>query len=193
MPNGQPRRRWIDRTVVTTLLIALGLVVLLGRSQQSLRAEISKLRERASFLHPGYFVPAFEAQALDGEALLVGGPPPGGGQVLLVLSTTCPHCEATLPAWSRIALALRKDTGVRVIGLSLDGLDSTVAYVTRHGIEYPVVVLADERLRFLYRTRTTPQTLVVNDQGRVRLIRRGRIESTAVVDSVVLVARHANE
>jgi hypothetical protein len=171
------------------LLAAVTLVIVLSRQVAALRARETVLSQRATFLYPGYLLPAFAAHTLDGAELRIGRASAGGRQILAALNTTCPHCLASLPAWNQLADVGNQDGSFRVIGLSLDGGDSLVSYLKAHSVSFPVVVMADPALRFLYRTRSVPQTIIVDEAGRVMHLRRGRLEGQGAIDSVLVITR----
>lgn len=106
-----------------------------------------------------------------------------------MLTTTCPHCLATLSAWNQLADTALADSAVDMVGLSLDGGDSLRGYLAAHPLPFPVVVFADPTLRFLYRAASVPQTIVLDDQGRVVHLRRGRLDAQAGVDSLIRIMR----
>ncbi|MGI8843843.1 MAG: peroxiredoxin family protein [Gemmatimonadaceae bacterium] len=72
----------------------------------------------------------------------------------------------------------------RVIGLSLDALDATVAYAREHGLRFPVAQFPTRRDQALYRARSVPLILVINDENRVAYSRMGVLTSPAALDSV---------
>jgi peroxiredoxin len=179
---------WLSLALVA-LALALVLVVLLSRQVTTLRARDALLREHATFLYPGYLLPAVTARALDGSEVEIGRAPAGGRQVLAIFTTTCPHCLATLPAWNRLADLARPDSTLQVIGVSLDGGDTLTQYLGAHPLRFPVLALRDTTIRFLYRMRSVPQTVILDARGMVLHLRRGRLEGPAVVDSLLEIAR----
>jgi peroxiredoxin len=185
----EPRPSRASRALLPILLVAVVLVVVLARRVQVLRAQLDTLREHATLLYPGYLLPAFEAQTVTGQRVTVGRAPPGTRQILVVFSTTCPYCLASLPAWHRLAEAAERDSTIEVIGLGVNGGDSVARYTAEHAIRFPVVVIAEPTLRFLYRTRVVPQTIVLEAEGRVVYARRGQLQTGAALDSVLRVAR----
>jgi len=171
--------------LLALLVTAALLVVVLAQRVQALRTQVDTLREHSTLLYPGYLLPAFEAQTVGGQRVLVGRALPGGRQMLLMFTTTCPHCLASVPAWNRIAEATERDSTIEVVGLCLNGADLASRYAAEQGLRFPVVVLADPTLRFLYRTQTVPQAVVLDAEGRVVHVRHGRVEGGAAVDSLL--------
>ena len=186
--------RWRAFTVLTVVLA--GLSALLAIQKRQLRVEAEELRQtvrrQVDFPHVGMVVPAFDGVTLEGDGVRVGVAAPGTRQVLFMLDTRCGNCLVTLPAWNRMAEAVRHgDASVEVYGLSLDPAPQTRAYVDEHGLRFPVVLFDDERYRELYRVRGIPITLVVDEIGAVEYVKLGSIfgeRADPVVDSVVTAA-----
>jgi len=180
-----PRRigHWL---LWTGLVTASGLVVVLTTQNRALHHEVNDLRLRQHTLHAGLFVPAFRTVTLAGDSVTVGQAFAGGYQVLFVFTTTCPYCLATLPAWERIAEAAGAEasTRVQVLGISLDSATATGAYVTQHGLTFPVLTFPDDKTARLYRADAVPVTVVVDPDGRVILGRPGGL-TDAAVDSIL--------
>ena len=59
------------------------------------------------------------------------------------------------------------------------------AYAEANRIRFPVVPLPDRRTVFLYRAFVVPQTVVVDEDGRVVYVRHGVIEARPAIDSVI--------
>jgi peroxiredoxin len=169
------------------LAVAAALVVALGMRVRALNRENDALFLRATRPYAGMYVPAFTTRSLDGGAVTVASP--ARRQVLFVFTTTCPFCRTSIPAWTRIGRAAEAAYGRGgAVGLSLDGVDSTLAYVRAHGLAYPVARFPDARTRSLYRSRTVPVTLVVDSTGRVVFSRIGEVREGMESDSVLAAA-----
>ena len=74
---------------------------------------------------------------------------------------------------------------VHVYGVSLQNAAETEAFVSEHGIGFPVVSLTDRKLRALYRSYLVPQTVVLDPEGRVKYARVGAVTEEAVIDSII--------
>jgi peroxiredoxin len=105
---------------------------------------------------------------------------------VFVLTTTCPYCRQTLTVWSRLADSARHLDGwtVDVVGISLDSAEATARYGAAQKLAFPLVTFPARKLKQLYRARAVPQTLVLDEEGRVLYARTGLLEPAAVVDSV---------
>jgi|SRR5258708_6973349 len=176
------------RTVVLAggLLVALALVVVLGIETRSLRAAYQDLGNRAREPHAGIFVPTFRAAALRGDSLTVGEMRGSGRQVVFVLTTTCPYCRASLPAWRKITSDADtvRSTHVEVLGISWDSIEPTRRYAADHGLRFPIVRFPERKLGVLYRARAVPVTIVLDSMGRVLFGHVGVLTDALARDSV---------
>lgn len=182
--------RLVRLLVAAALTAAIALVVVQALQARSLRRRYGELYVRATQPHAGIFLPTFQASSLDGRIATIGESPDGGRQVLFIFTHTCPYCRASLPAWRQIADSLA-ESGVGVYGISLDSAHQTRAYVAENGLSFPVVHFPLRKLAVLYRTRTVPQTMVVDGEGRVVFARTGVVSDGPTVDSVLHFALRA--
>ncbi|MDB4949445.1 MAG: cytochrome c biosis protein [Gemmatimonadetes bacterium] len=167
-----------------TIAIAAILVVVLAVRVRTLNRLNEELYRRLSRPHAGMFVPAFSSSTTDGGVVSVGSPR-AGKQVLFVFNATCPYCRASIPAWTRIGIALQAANGRgAAVGVSLDAPDTARAYATRHALRYPVAVFPDGRTAALYRAGSVPVTMVVDSTGRVVYARIGELNEGSAADSV---------
>lgn len=158
-----------------------------------MRDRIVALERRAFLPYAGMTVPVVSATSLAGETFQIGDPTPDRPQVLLVFTTTCGFCRQTLPAWHYLADTLRASGDAEVIGISLDSILPPTDSLRRMGFTFPVIELADPRLRALYRAKSVPTTVVVGEQGRVLHARMGALTTERAIDSVLQAVRTAPE
>lgn len=172
------------------LLLAVILVVILGIQLRDVRRQYGDFIQRATTPHAGVYVPAARLVSLTGDTVVVGDAPTGRRQVLLVFTTTCPYCRASLPAWKQLAAAATGAPGApEVIGVSLDSAAATERYVGEHHLPMPVVRFEPGRLQSLFRARRVPLIIVIDGRGRVLYGRTGVLSDPAAVDSVLRAAR----
>lgn len=180
---------------LVALAAAAGLVVLLGWQKRGLITQNEELARRLQEVTTqpvrGEYLPAFAGATLEGDTVRVGETAPGGRQVLLVYTTTCQFCLATIPEWK--ALAARLDTmrsvPVQVLGVSLDSAEVTLAYQREHALPYRTVRFPDEKTTSMWKAGMVPLTLVLDEQGRTIYSRIGEIRETATLDSIVEAVR----
>jgi peroxiredoxin len=182
-------RRLARPALVVALTVAAVVVVALARQKHSLEVRYRELAARLDHPYVGMYVPVIRAPSLQGDSVLIGGTAEDERQVLLVFGTRCPYSRASLPSWRPLADRLAADSGVWIYGVSLDSLEARRAYATEHELGFPVVSLAERRAQRLFHLRRVPQTLILDDAGRVVFTRLGVVESDAAVDSIVAAAR----
>jgi len=181
--------RWV---MAAGLVVGATLVVVLSQRLTRLTHAYQVLQRRASTLTTGEVVPTFQAVTLTGDTLTVGERLDGGKQVLLLLTTTCPFCRATLPVWAQLADSIRQvRPDVEVIAVSLDSLDATRRYAEEQGLAMPVVTVPTRNLVRLLRAGRVPQTVVVNHEGRVLYGWTGLLSADAVLDSILIAVTAA--
>ena len=177
------------------LALAAGMVVLLAAQKRALIRDYNELnrryRQAATELRPGQYVPAFQTATLEGQPVTVGELPAPGRQVLLVYTTTCQFCLATIPAWKRIKATADTMRSVQasVYGVSLDSVDVTRKYVAQHALPYPTVRFPNQKLESMYRASAVPLTLVIDETGRTIYSRLGELKEGVAVDSVLAAIR----
>jgi peroxiredoxin len=178
----------IVRGALVAALVGLSLVTVeLARRYADLSRSYDMLRQRSGLPHAGYFVPTFAGRTASGDTLQIGATSDvRHRQLVFVLTTTCPYCRQTLPVWSKLTDSARRLAGwtVDVIGISLDSAAATKRYGEAQGLGFPLVTFPSRKLKQLYRARAVPQTLVLDEEGRVLYARTGLLEPTATLDSV---------
>ncbi len=136
----------IATQLTNTLVLALCALVAysvwsLAAANRTLRAELADLRATTSVgsLGAGDRLPSVGLRALDGTTADLSELVAEGG-VVAFLTTTCPFCEQTLPAWR--ALAERAaNCGALFVALSLDDPETTRRYVEDLGAGLPLWAL----------------------------------------------------
>ncbi|HEY3878616.1 MAG TPA: peroxiredoxin family protein [Trebonia sp.] len=96
-------------------------------------------------LNPGDPFPRLTIDTSDGQALTL--PDAFAGEFAVVLfyrGAWCPYCNAQLRAFERASQALAGN-GIRVVALSVDDREATVALVEKHKLTFPVGYGADAR------------------------------------------------
>ncbi len=181
--------RVLTFVLVAALVAASGLVVKLSMQQRALLDRVRELTTRVRDPYVGIYLPAVTLKSVAGDSVRLGEAPSGNAQVLLVFSTTCRFCRASLPEWKRMVSQLRGSSGVEILGVSVDSAQATQQYLVEHHLEFPVVSFTDRKLTALYRSNVLPQTLVIDEQGKVQYAHLGALTETSVTDSVIRVVR----
>ena len=111
---------------------------------------------------PGYLVPEFSAQAVDGSTRQVGYPK-GSATVLLFFLSSCPTCHKMLPEWNRAYQ--RRPKNVNVVGVLLDR--APAGFFEAYPVAFPVVQSPSRDFLQTYKVTRTPTTLRVAAGGKV--------------------------
>jgi len=165
------------------LLIATALVVVLAIQMRAKNRGLGVLHARANSLLPGSFTPLLTVTDIDGDTVQLGRTN-AHGLVYLVYNTRCPYCERSLSAWRSLSAKFDDNSGIIVLGISLDSTKLTLQYNTLHSLEFECVSLVDRRTQDIHRFGVVPQTIVMDPDGRVILSRLGVLEFGPALDSV---------
>ncbi len=187
------RSRWSILSLLALLVVAAGLLVRVSVAKRSAESSWNELYERATYAHPGMYVPPYEAVTARGDLVTLGEGAPGTRQLLYFFTTTCPYCRASVPSWNDLARLTRSRPELEVYGVAVDTSSRLSAYVAGHGLSYPVVRMTEPRYARLYRGAAVPLTMVVEADGRVTYARRGEFSTEALADSVRRALGKTNE
>lgn len=177
-------------TVIVLLACAV-LIAVLVRQNGVLARKLGRAQARAVLPHEGLMLPSIQASTLEGKKALVGEKLDGGRQVLLVFTTTCPSCKASIPAFQAISDSLKRQTSsgrVQLLGVSLDPVEPTIAYRDAHRLSFPIV-LFKKKDPVVFRLRAVPLVLVLDSVGQVKYSRFGEITTPTAIDSVIDAAQ----
>jgi peroxiredoxin len=111
---------------------------------------------------PGYQVPEFSAQGVDGSSRHVGFTK-GTATVLLFFLSSCPTCHKQIPDWNRAYQ--RRPKNVNVVGVILDR--EPPGFFEAYPVAFPVVRSPGRELLASYKVSRTPTTIRVAAGGKV--------------------------
>lgn len=96
-------------------------------------------------------------------------------QLVFLMTTTCPFCKETIPAWKK--LSGRVGSSIPIIGISLDSRDSTSKFVETNGISFPVAISRDAAaFKKLNKITGVPITMYREKSGRIGRLWLGRLD-----------------
>jgi peroxiredoxin len=101
-----------------------------------------------------------------------------GKQVVLLdfWATFCEPCKAEFPHL-RAMYDQDRGKGLLVVGVAMDGPETTAdvpAFVSRFGLDFPVVVDADSRIASLYNPKKSmPLSVLIDRSGHIAVVREG--------------------
>jgi len=73
---------------------------------------------------------------------------------------------------------------VQLYGVSLDSLAETERYARSHALTFPITRFTSQKVRRLYKAKSVPLAVVLDEEGRVLYSRTGVLTSGAVSDSL---------
>jgi peroxiredoxin len=111
---------------------------------------------------PGFVVPEFTAQAVDGTTRQVAYPK-GSATVLLFFLSSCPTCHKMLPEWNRAYQ--RRAKNVNVVGVLLDR--APAGFFEAFPVAFPVVQSPSRDFLNAYKVSRTPTTVRIAAGGKV--------------------------
>jgi peroxiredoxin len=111
---------------------------------------------------PGYQVPDFTAQGVDGSPRQVAFGK-GGATVLLFFLSSCPTCHKQIPEWNRAYQ--RRPKNVNVVGVILDR--EPPGFFEAYPVAFPVVRSPGRDFLNSFRVKQTPTTIRVGGTGKV--------------------------
>jgi peroxiredoxin len=88
-------------------------------------------------LQAGATAPEFRLTAIDGAPVALSELLADGPVLLVLFKVTCPVCQMAMPYLERFAQGA---TGIRVVGISQDGVEPTRQFNQRFGVTFPVLL-----------------------------------------------------
>jgi thiol-disulfide isomerase/thioredoxin len=110
------------------------------------------------------------------------------GKVVLVnfWATWCAPCVEEMPALARLRDRLGP-RGFEVIAVNQGEMPQRVhAFVSRTGLDLPVLMDRDKAVGKAWRVRALPTTYIVDAAGRIRLHGEGEIDTGAALEALIL-------
>ena len=108
------------------------------------------------------------------------------GRVLVVnfWATWCPPCLKEIPEFVRVQTRYA-EKGVQFVGIAIDDPGRVAAFVSRHGVNYPILMAEKEGLTLSRnagnRLGGLPFTVVIDRAGRSALVARGELNEEKLV------------
>ena len=180
------QRSWNVETPTGLLLGALMLALVLSnvallRQNQALKQTLS-VRSEPAYLAPGKTLDSLRGLDLQGQDLWVEAAEASDKTVLLVFRPSCPWCQENMGNWTAL---LDQTDPERFRFVAVSTRDEGVAeYLDQNPrlAELPVIATPDPDDRLRYRLFDTPQTIVLDRQGRVEKIWVGSMTSRLRAD-----------
>ena len=178
----------INKVALATVLLMSLLVVVLGLQKKELQAENATLVREQGYPRMSDWIPEMQRKAIDGRDVRIGQTE-GGRQIILLFTTKCVHCIASLPFIKEIARRAQ-EADVEMIGVTPeDNVAEIAKFMAEHSLSFPVVSIQDNKELGLLHFRLSPTLLVLSRYGRVEHVKVGRITSDEDAFGIVTAAR----
>jgi peroxiredoxin len=101
--------------------------------------------------------------------------------LVLVFSPTCAFCDQNWPRWQQIISSL-DHSAVRPVAVDVTSTASTEFVSQHHLTELPVLLRVDPRAIVNYRLQLTPQTILVDHDGKVEKVWTGVLNDSSLAE-----------
>jgi hypothetical protein len=158
--------------LMMTVLVVINLSLLI--QNKTLKSTVEK-RGRSMEIQPGTQLPPITGIDLNGNRFTMDYGQDPRKTLLLVFSPGCRFCKENMPNWEAMMGGLDKNS-YRVTGVSLmeDGLKE---YLAEYGLgDLPVVAEIDPQVRVGYNLVLSPQTILIDSEGKAERVWTGLIE-----------------
>jgi peroxiredoxin len=161
-------------------VVLLGVNIALVRQNRQLKAQLSQ-PPPALELATGTQMPDMRGFDPDGKPVevLYGKDP--RKVLVLVFSPTCPFCEQNWPKWEQVISSLDR-SAVRPVGVDVTST-SKAPFLSQHQLTgLPVFEKVEPKAMMNYHFQLTPQTILLDPDGKVEKVWTGVMTDSAVAD-----------
>jgi peroxiredoxin len=157
--------------LILTLLVLNVSLIIQNRNLRSLTA----VTKRSMVLKEGTIVPALSGLDLNGNKISLNYQDDPRKAIMLVFSPRCAYCTENMPNWQALAQSIDPKL-YRIMAVSVTS-DGVKEYVAKNGFpNVPIIADVEPRSRVTYEMNVTPQTILIDSQGRVEKIWVGLIQ-----------------
>jgi peroxiredoxin len=159
-------------------VVLLAMNVALIRQNRQLKKQAS-LPPPALELPAGTAVPDLKGFDLSGKPVEVDYGKDSRKVLVLVYSPTCKFCAENWPRWWDLMSSLNR-SAVRPVAVDVTS-SSTQDFLAEHRLsDFPVMNQIEPTARIRYRFQLTPQTMLIDTDGKVEKVWSGVLDSSAV-------------
>jgi len=183
------KTKWIILTTAMIAILSFEVIILTYQNRHA-RATVPNSLGRTSnwadvarpALEPGQRIETFlnllEPLSPSGQnnGTLLSVDVKGKKKILFVFSTTCIICVRTIPAWVKVAKLVAGVRDVVVLGVSVHPRSLTEKFLSEREVEFPVYLAKDEFMT-TFAVNSVPQTIILDENNRVRQILVGEIKN----------------
>jgi peroxiredoxin len=160
--------QWFVPTLGAALLASN---VLLAHQNRELKAAV-RTPAKALELKPGVDVPVIAGADTEGNPLNFAYGEDARKTLVLVFSPTCRSCKENMPNWQALIKGINRES-FRIVAVSLK-VDGVAEYLNQyHMPDMPVVADLDARTRLAYNFALTPQTMLIDSEGKAEKVWTG--------------------
>jgi peroxiredoxin len=173
-------------TQVVGLLLIIALTVstlLLAFENRKLKNQMESMVQPRDVLKRGDTLAVIEVRTLEDSIYQVVPRTDSAGRLFVLLSTTCPACERSIPMLKDIVRHAQVN-GFDVLFVSIHDRVKTVAFIEKHGLALPIYIAADSLSKAQLKANAVPQTLLVSPNGIVWNNWVGLIDSVKQIEIV---------
>jgi hypothetical protein len=159
-------------------VVLLGVNIALVRQNRQLKAQAS-LPPPAMQVSAGTKVPNLKGFDLSGKPVEVAYGQDSRKVLVLVYSPTCHFCDENWPRWWDLMSALDRNA-VRPVAVDVTS-SSTSVFLAEHRLkDVPMMNQVDPSARINYHFQLTPQTILIDQAGKVEKVWSGVLDNSAV-------------
>lgn len=179
--------KWMQVVGFTAIILLTASTFLLSLENRQLKQELEKILhpQKVDMLNTGDSLATTEVHTLEDSVYFVKSVS-SKGKLLVLVSTSCPYCEKSLPLLEDI-LGHANERGFESILVSIHDVKRTREFVRRHRINSVICVAADSLSVSNFKANAVPQTIMVSPSGIVWNNWIGLIDSlkwTEIIDSI---------
>ena len=101
--------------------------------------------------------------------------------LVMVFSPTCPFCDQNWPKWQQVISSLDR-SAIRPVLVDVTS-STTASFVSQHQLSsLPVILKADPKATMDYRMHLTPQTILVDPDGKVEKVWTGVLNDSSLAE-----------
>lgn len=165
-------------TLAACCLVLVAINIALIRQNRQLKAQISLPAPNLQ-VATGVQVPDLKGFDLGGKPLEVAYGRDPRKVLVLVYSPTCHFCDENWPRWWDLISALDRDL-VRPVAVDVTSTSTAVFLVEHRLRDFPIMNQVDPNARINYHFQLTPQTILVDQTGKVEKVWSGVLDNSAL-------------
>lgn len=144
-----------------------------------LKSRLALLVNDYDILKEGDIVKPFEFRTSNNEIINVNYNEINEQTLVFILKPGCSPCKANLPNWKYLIEQINS-LKTRIFPISIDEIENTDRYISENSIPFPVYANKTDDFLLNYKAFLTPQTILIDDSGRVVKNWKGILNENAI-------------